>query len=59
MLNFEITLAVYDRAFTATLRALQRSYVDGSRPMTLATWRARPQRRRFLENTARLLSPLL
>jgi cardiolipin synthase A/B len=59
VLNFEITLLVYDRAFTTTLRALQESYIERSRPMDLASWRARPPLRRFAENAARLLSPLL
>ena len=59
ILNFEITLAVYDRAFTASLRALQRSYIERSTPMDPAAWRGRSFPRRFAENAARLLSPLL
>lgn len=59
MLNFEITLAVYDRAFTTRLRALQDSYIQRSRPMDREAWRNRPLVRRFAENCARLLSPLL
>jgi cardiolipin synthase len=59
MLNFEITLAVYDRTFTSGLRALQRSYIEHSTWMDLASWRRRPFWRRFAENAARLLSPLL
>jgi cardiolipin synthase len=59
VLNFEITLCVYDRAFTAELRGLQQSYIERSQPMDLAAWRARPAPRRFTENAARLLSPLL
>ena len=59
ILNFEITLSVYDRAFTASLRALQRSYVERSTPMDLVGWRERSFPRRFAENAARLLSPLL
>ena len=59
MLNFEITLAVYDRDFTDSLRALQQSYIDRSAPMDLAAWLSRPPLRRFAENAARLLSPLL
>lgn len=59
VLNFEITLSVYDRAFTAALRAVQQSYIARSVPMNLAAWRARPPLRRFAENAARLLSPLL
>jgi cardiolipin synthase len=59
VLNFEITLAVYDRAFTSALRALQQSYIDRSAPMDPAAFRARPPLRQFAENAARLLSPLL
>jgi len=59
ILNFEITLSVYDRAFTASLRALQRSYIERSTPMDPVGWRERPFPRRFAENAARLLSPLL
>lgn len=59
VLNFEITLSVYDRPFTAALRALQQSYIDRSQLMDLPTWNSRPPLRRFAENAARLLSPLL
>ncbi len=59
VLNFEITMAVYDRWFTSDLRTLQDTYIARSRPMDLAQWRSRPPLRRFAENAARLLSPLL
>ena len=59
MLNFEITLAVYDRGFTEALRALQERYIASSTRFDLHAWKARPISRRFLENVARLLSPLL
>jgi cardiolipin synthase len=59
MLNFEITLAVYDRPFTAGLRGLQQSYIEHASWMDLTSWRSRPFFQRFAENTARLLSPLL
>jgi cardiolipin synthase len=58
-LNFEITLAVYDAAFTNELRDLQRSYLEQSTYMDLEQYMSRPLRVRFLENTLRLLSPLL
>jgi cardiolipin synthase len=58
-LNFEITLAVYDTAFTAELRALQRTYLEACRPMDLAVWRSRSKARQVAENIGRLLSPLL
>ncbi len=58
-LNFEITLSVYDRQFTGELRALQQSYLDEARAMSLSEWNARSGPRRLVDNVARLLSPLL
>lgn len=58
-LNFEITLAIYDAAFTAELEELQRQYAEQSCVVDLARWRARGRARAFVENVARLLGPLL
>ena len=58
-LNFEILLAVYDREFTARLRALQQSYIDRSELVDFIAFRKRPRRQQLLENSARLLAPLL
>ena len=58
-LNFEITLAVYDVEFTQCLRRLQQSYLERSTPMDLAEWESRSGPIRLIENTARLLGPLL
>lgn len=58
-LNFENTLFVYDQAFTQQLRALQGRYIASSEAIDLADWRARPAIRRFLDNVAQLLGPLL
>lgn len=58
-LNFEISLAVYDRNFAGQLRALQQRYIDQSQLMDLTTWDARSSGQRFAENCARLLGPLL
>jgi cardiolipin synthase len=58
-LNFEITLGVYDPAFTAELRRLQQSYLDRSRPLDLAAWRQRSLAARLAQNAARLVGPLL
>lgn len=58
-LNFEISLAVYDRNFAGQLRALQQKYIDRSELMDLATFDARSNGQRFAENCARLLGPLL
>jgi cardiolipin synthase len=58
-LNFELTLAVYDREFTARLEALQRSYASQSRALNMSEWETRGLGIRLLENVARLLGPLL
>ena len=58
-LNYEVALFVYDDRFTADLRALQRTYIDDSDRLELATWRKRGFEQRLVENTLRLVSPLL
>ena len=58
-LDFEISLLVYDRDFTARLRALQNTYLKDSERLDLNSWRRRPAWRRFMENTCRLAGPLL
>jgi len=58
-LNYEVALFVYDDLFAAELRALQRTYIDDSDRLDLATWRKRSFGQRFVENALRLVSPLL
>ena len=58
-LNFEISLAVYDRTFTSQLRQLQQSYIDQSELLNLELRESRPVRQRVAENCARLFGPLL
>jgi cardiolipin synthase len=58
-LNFELTLAVYDREFTHHLQELQACYVSQSRALNLSEWEARGRGAVLLENVARLLGPLL
>ena len=58
-LNFEISLAIYNRQFTSQLRELQQTYIDESELMDLETWHHRPVPQKFAENCARLLGPLL
>lgn len=58
-LNFEISLLVYNRAFTAEVQALQRRYLQSSVEINLQAWQARPLLLRFVQQVAQLLSPLL
>jgi cardiolipin synthase len=58
-LDFEISLIVYDRDFTARLRRLQDGYIKDSVPLSLKDFTDRSQLARLAENTARLVGPLL
>lgn len=58
-LNSEISLFVYDAGFTGRLGALQDRYLADSDLLDLETWRRRPRWRRLMEDTFRLLGPLL
>ncbi|MCP5070182.1 MAG: cardiolipin synthase [bacterium] len=58
-LNYEVTLFVYGADFGGRLRELQLSYLQHCTQVDRAAWLARPARSRLLENTARLVSPLL
>jgi cardiolipin synthase len=58
-LNAEVMLMVYDRGVAARLAAEQQRYFANSRLLPLAVWQQRPFGRRFAQNLARLLSPLL
>ena len=58
-LDFEVTLGVYDPDFAERLIALQDQYIADSIPVDLQTWQQRPGKERFIENLARLTSPLL
>jgi cardiolipin synthase len=59
VLNAEISLIVYDPAFTIQLHAEQDRYFRGSRLLTLQEWQQRSFAARFTQNLARLMSPLL
>lgn len=58
-LNFEISLFVYDAAFTRRLKDLQNQYLSNTTLLELDDWRRRPASQRFVENSFRLLGPLL
>lgn len=58
-LNFEMTLFVYDREFTAQVRELQQSYLRMAAPRDLESFQNRPFHERLMENIALLVGPLL
>jgi cardiolipin synthase len=58
-LNYEVALFVYDGEFTAELRQLQQSYLDDADRLDDAVWEQRSFGNRLLENSLRLVSPLL
>ncbi|WED20716.1 cardiolipin synthase [Vibrio sp. JC009] len=58
-LNFELTLAVDDVAFTQNLHDLQLSYIESSSQVTEESWNSRPMYYHFLERAFYLFSPLL
>lgn len=58
-LNEEVSLLLYDGPAVDALVALQDGYIANSIPLDLSAWRRRSVFRRFAENLARLISPLL
>ena len=58
-LNAELMLLIYDAGVTAQLAAEQERYFADSRLLTLAAWERQSFARKFAQNLARLLSPLL
>ncbi len=58
-LNYEVALFVYDQEFAAQLGELLKAYLADSDRLDPEIWRKRSYGSRFLENTLRLLSPLL
>ncbi len=58
-LNHEVSLFVYDKLFASQLGALQRSYIENSDQLDVTAWSQRSVFTKFLENTMRLMSPLL
>ncbi|MRN37787.1 cardiolipin synthase [Neisseria sp. N95_16] len=58
-LNLEISLAIYDKEMTAKIYALQQSYLADSHCITVKGWQQRSKWWVLVENTVRLMSPLL
>jgi phosphatidylserine/phosphatidylglycerophosphate/cardiolipin synthase-like enzyme len=49
---------VYDPNFAQRLIALQDKYIEDAVPVDLQAWQQRPDKERYMENLARLASPL-
>lgn len=58
-LNFEINMIFYDADVTAMLNAEQEQFRQQSRELTLEEWQQRPRHQRLLQNSVKLMSPLL
>ena len=58
-LNYEVALFVYGAAFAGQLRALQQSYLQDCRLLDPQQWSRRSRGARFLENSLRLVGPVL
>ena len=58
-LNYEVALFVYDDGFGEKLRELQQAYLDQSDQVEHDQWSGRSFGNQLLENTLRLVSPLL
>jgi cardiolipin synthase A/B len=58
-LNYEVALFVYGQAFAKELHALQQSYIADAECLDPDQWSKRPKTQRFIENTLRLVGPVL
>jgi cardiolipin synthase A/B len=58
MLNMEISLMVRGSSFVKAMRAIEQSYRDNGRQLTLDEWMKQPLRKTILDNLARLTSAL-
>jgi len=58
-LNYEVALFVYGQVFAEQLYALQQSYIQDCRLLDPQEWSRRPVYARFLENSLRLVGPVL
>lgn len=58
-LNLEVTLAIYDKAFSTRLRETVDHYIARSESLDQERWNERSRFKRFKENVLRLAAPLL
>lgn len=58
-LNYEVNLIVFDPAFTTTLQACQEKLIREAQELPRDWWHHRPRSRKVVDQTLKLLSPLL
>ncbi len=58
-INFELSMLLYGADVTQRLRQQQLKYIEDSYQLDAHQWSQRPASRKLIDNTARLLSPLL
>jgi len=58
-LNFEISMLFYDTQAVEALHAKEAGYIKDSQQLTLEAWTKRSAKDEFLQNLAKLVSPLL
>lgn len=58
-LNMEISLAIYDKEMTETIVEMQTTYLQDCEYIELKSWQARSKWWGLVENTVRLVGPLL
>jgi cardiolipin synthase A/B len=58
-LNFEVNLLFYGQEMARKLSQVQSRYLEESLPLDKEEWKSRPLPKKIVQNTAKLLSPLL
>jgi cardiolipin synthase len=58
-INYEVAVFVYGAEFGTQIRELQQSYIDDSDLLNAGDWAKRGRTQRFMENTFRLVGPIL
>lgn len=58
-LNFELNVILYGEEVASRVRDKQQEYIENSEPVLLKEWVRRSSSARFIQNIARLMSPLL
>ncbi len=58
-LNFEINMIFYGTEVADKLCRIQQGFLENSRQLNIAQWQQRPRYKKFIQNIAKLLSPVL